>query len=178
MPALPPHATCLLLAPPLQAAERFCVRNSGAKAVVEGCGDHGCEYMTGGVAVVLGPTGKNFGAGMSGGVAYVYDPDGKFTALCNADVANDLLPVESGDDVKVRLRGDGRVGAADERERGPLIFAVQRQWRQASLTKSGDEEGVEMPHAGSGNASSLLLVVNTAAAAAAVTATCVTAARC
>ena len=56
------------------ADERFCVRNSGARAVVEGCGDHACEYMTGGVAVVLGPTGKNFGAGMSGGIAYVYDP--------------------------------------------------------------------------------------------------------
>jgi glutamate synthase (NADPH/NADH) len=56
------------------AAERFCVRNSGAQAVVEGCGDHGCEYMTGGVAVILGPTGKNFGAGMSGGLAFVYDP--------------------------------------------------------------------------------------------------------
>ena len=55
------------------AGERFCVRNSGATAVVEGVGDHGCEYMTGGVAVVLGPTGKNFAAGMSGGVAYVLD---------------------------------------------------------------------------------------------------------
>ena len=58
--------------------ERFCVRNSGATAVVEGVGDHGCEYMTGGRVVVLGPTGRNFGAGMSGGIAYVYDPDGTF----------------------------------------------------------------------------------------------------
>ncbi len=66
-----------------QAAERFCVRNSGARAVVEGVGDHGCEYMTGGVAVVLGPTGKNFGAGMSGGIAYVYDAQNKFKALCH-----------------------------------------------------------------------------------------------
>ena len=56
--------------------ERFCVRNSGATAVVEGVGDHGCEYMTGGRVVVLGPTGRNFGAGMSGGIAYVYDADG------------------------------------------------------------------------------------------------------
>ena len=55
--------------------ERFCVRNSGATAVVEGVGDHGCEYMTGGRVVVLGPTGRNFGAGMSGGIAYVYDPE-------------------------------------------------------------------------------------------------------
>jgi glutamate synthase domain-containing protein 3 len=54
------------------------------KAVVEGCGDHGCEYMTGGVAVILGPTGKNFGAGMSGGIAYVYDPDSKLESLANA----------------------------------------------------------------------------------------------
>jgi len=66
-----------------QAAERFCVRNSGARAVVEGVGDHACEYMTGGVAVILGDTGKNFGAGMSGGVAYVYDPKKKFKLLCN-----------------------------------------------------------------------------------------------
>ena len=56
--------------------ERFCVRNSGATAVVEGVGDHGCEYMTGGRVVVLGATGRNFGAGMSGGIAYVHDPDG------------------------------------------------------------------------------------------------------
>ena len=58
--------------------ERFCVRNSGALAVVEGVGDHGCEYMTGGRVVVLGPTGRNFGAGMSGGIAYVLDVDGRF----------------------------------------------------------------------------------------------------
>jgi glutamate synthase (NADPH/NADH) large chain len=65
------------------AGERFAVRNSGAVTVVEGLGDHGCEYMTGGVVVVLGETGRNFAAGMSGGVAYVYDPDRKFEARCN-----------------------------------------------------------------------------------------------
>ncbi|MFJ2987002.1 glutamate synthase-related protein [Collimonas sp. NPDC087041] len=65
------------------AGERFAVRNSGAIAVVEGTGDHGCEYMTGGTVVVLGDTGRNFGAGMSGGLAYVYDPDGTFAAQCN-----------------------------------------------------------------------------------------------
>ena len=65
------------------AGERFAVRNSGAVAVVEGCGDHGCEYMTGGAVVVLGKTGRNFAAGMSGGVAYVYDEDGSFAKLCN-----------------------------------------------------------------------------------------------
>src|SRR5690606_8499792 len=66
------------------AGERFAVRNSGAVAVVEGVGDHGCEYMTGGVVVVLGDTGRNFAAGMSGGVAYVYDPQQRFRALCNS----------------------------------------------------------------------------------------------
>ena len=66
-----------------RAAERFCVRNSGAWAVVEGVGDHGCEYMTGGRAVILGPTGRNFAAGMSGGIAYVWDADGDFNLNCN-----------------------------------------------------------------------------------------------
>ena len=65
------------------AGERFCVRNSGIDAVVEGVGDHGCEYMTGGRVVVLGPTGRNFAAGMSGGVAYVLDGDGRFSSRCN-----------------------------------------------------------------------------------------------
>ena len=65
------------------AGERFCVRNSGATAVVEGTGDHGCEYMTGGTVVVLGLTGRNFAAGMSGGIAYVYDEDGMFARRCN-----------------------------------------------------------------------------------------------
>ena len=66
--------------------ERFCVRNSGAEAVVEGVGDHGCEYMTGGVAVILGPTGRNFGAGMSGGVAYVHDPDRRLADRYNPEM--------------------------------------------------------------------------------------------
>ena len=66
--------------------ERFCVRNSGATAVVEGVGDHGCEYMTGGRVVVLGPTGRNFAAGMSGGVAYVYDPNDVFAARVNYEL--------------------------------------------------------------------------------------------
>src|SRR5208283_4734108 len=66
-----------------RAGERFAVRNSGAKTVVEGIGDHGCEYMTGGVVVILGPTGRNFAAGMSGGFAYVYDPEGTFKEYCN-----------------------------------------------------------------------------------------------
>ena len=60
------------------AGERFAVRNSGATAVVEGCGDHGCEYMTGGVVIILGDTGRNFAAGMSGGIAYIFDENKNF----------------------------------------------------------------------------------------------------
>jgi glutamate synthase (NADPH/NADH) large chain len=78
--------------------ERFCVRNSGATAVVEGIGDHGCEYMTGGHVVVLGPTGRNFGAGMSGGVAYVYDADATFANRLNKEMV-DLDPLE-GEDIE------------------------------------------------------------------------------
>ncbi|MGI9147939.1 MAG: glutamate synthase subunit alpha, partial [Chloroflexota bacterium] len=73
--------------------ERFAVRNSGATAVVEGIGDHGCEYMTGGRVVVLGPTGRNFAAGMSGGIAYVYDPQRRFAASVNYDMV-ELEPLE------------------------------------------------------------------------------------
>jgi glutamate synthase (NADPH/NADH) large chain len=76
------------------AGERFCVRNSGASAVVEGLGNHGCEYMTGGTVVVLGLTGQNFAAGMSGGVAYVYDIDGMFAKRCNMSMVS-LEKVES-----------------------------------------------------------------------------------
>ena len=79
------------------AAERFCVRNSGARAVVEGVGDHGCEYMTGGVVAILGPTGRNFAAGMSGGVAYVYDPHSQLLSNCNLETV-ELEPVETDED--------------------------------------------------------------------------------
>lgn len=82
-----------------QAGERFCVRNSGAQAVVEGIGDHGCEYMTGGLAVILGKTGRNFAAGMSGGIAYVLDEDGDFHTRCNHELV-DLEPVESEEDIE------------------------------------------------------------------------------
>jgi glutamate synthase (NADPH/NADH) large chain len=81
--------------------ERFCVRNSGATAVVEGVGDHGCEYMTGGRVVVLGVTGRNFGAGMSGGIAYVYDPDDVFGAKVNYEMV-DLQPLDESDRETVR----------------------------------------------------------------------------
>jgi glutamate synthase (NADPH/NADH) large chain len=81
-----------------RAAERFCVRNSGAHAVIEGVGDHGCEYMTGGRVVILGPTGRNFAAGMSGGIAYVWDEGKNFITRCNLGTV-DLEPVEDGKDV-------------------------------------------------------------------------------
>ncbi len=82
------------------AGERFAVRNSGAIAVVEGTGDHGCEYMTGGVVVVLGDTGRNFAAGMSGGVAYVYNPEGRFEDLCNPAMVKleKLAPMSGAED--------------------------------------------------------------------------------
>ena len=88
------------------AGERFAVRNSGAIAVVEGMGDHGCEYMTGGVVVSIGETGRNFAAGMSGGIAYVLDEDGSFSARCNLSMV-DLEPVEEEDDIMRRFHQDG-----------------------------------------------------------------------
>ncbi len=88
------------------AGERFCVRNSGATAVVEGVGDHGCEYMTGGIMVCLGPTGRNFAAGMSGGIAYVLDEDGTFEERCNLAMV-ELQPVPEEDDALEALDHQG-----------------------------------------------------------------------
>jgi glutamate synthase (ferredoxin) len=85
------------------AGERFAVRNSGAYAVVEGVGDHGCEYMTGGRVVVLGPTGRNFAAGMSGGMAYVFDPSGRFPRRCNTDMV-DLERLDADEDLELVRR--------------------------------------------------------------------------
>jgi glutamate synthase (NADPH/NADH) large chain len=81
-----------------KAAERFCVRNSGASAVIEGVGDHGCEYMTGGRAVILGEIGRNFAAGMSGGVAYVWDPNSDLEEKCNLDLI-ELESVSESEDI-------------------------------------------------------------------------------
>jgi len=101
------------------AGERFAVRNSGAVAVVEGTGDHGCEYMTGGVVLVLGKTGRNFAAGMSGGIAYVYDPDDSFLGLCNLAMV-DVLPITAARDEEdgagrpqQRTNGAGDTGMGD-----------------------------------------------------------------
>jgi glutamate synthase domain-containing protein 3 len=96
------------------AGERFAVRNSGAQAVVEGVGDHGCEYMTGGTVAVLGTTGRNFGAGMSGGIAYVFDEDAGFKSRCNlAMVALEPVLTEAEQDAKV-ARDLWHLGLADE----------------------------------------------------------------
>ncbi len=109
------------------AGERFCVRNSGATAVVEGVGDHGCEYMTGGVVVVLGPTGRNFAAGMSGGIAYVLDEEGDFERRCNLAQV-ELEPIEEEDEALERLEhlgGDlethGRVDVSHDMTRFDAI---------------------------------------------------------
>ena len=96
------------------AGERFAVRNSGATAVVEGVGDHGCEYMTGGIVVVLGRTGRNFAAGMSGGIAYVLDADGDFVNHCNPTMV-DLEPVLSDSEQQAKLSADlWHLGQTDE----------------------------------------------------------------
>jgi glutamate synthase (ferredoxin) len=83
--------------------ERFAVRNSGAETVIEGIGDHGCEYMTGGRVVVIGPVGRNFAAGMSGGVAYILDEKGVFPGLCNKEMV-DLEPLVDDEDI-AEVRG-------------------------------------------------------------------------
>ena len=85
------------------AGERFAVRNSGARTVVEGCGDHGCEYMTGGQVVIIGATGRNFAAGMSGGEAYIYDPEGNFGALCNREMVDLDRPADADESAVLEL---------------------------------------------------------------------------
>jgi glutamate synthase (NADPH/NADH) large chain len=96
------------------AGERFCVRNSGAQAVIEGVGDHGCEYMTGGTVAVLGATGRNFAAGMSGGIAYVLDIDGQFVKRCNTSMV-DLEPLLPEAEQEAKLSRDlWHHGSADE----------------------------------------------------------------
>jgi glutamate synthase (ferredoxin) len=111
------------------AGERFAVRNSGAVAVVEGIGDHGCEYMTGGRVVVIGRTGRNFAAGMSGGVAYVLDPQGKFPARCNRAMV-DLDPIEAEDLALIK-----ELLARHVRYTGSTLAAeLLKQWGRAKKT--------------------------------------------
>ncbi|WP_436345362.1 glutamate synthase large subunit [Natronorubrum sp. FCH18a] len=109
------------------AGERFAVRNSGAKAVVEGVGDHGCEYMTGGVVAVLGETGKNFAAGMSGGVAYVYDPDDEFEAKANTGMVSLHDDLAEKDEEMLRRLVENHVAYTGS-ERGELLL---ENWERA-----------------------------------------------
>ncbi|MDR0881013.1 MAG: glutamate synthase large subunit [Candidatus Adiutrix sp.] len=122
------------------AGERFAVRNSGARAVVEGVGDHGCEYMTGGRVVVLGLTGVNFAAGMSGGLAYVYDQDGLFDSRCNLEMV-DLDLLEETDEAELRSLIESHAAYTDslaarhillhwEREKGKFVKVFPMEYRR------------------------------------------------
>ncbi len=135
------------------AGERFCVRNSGAKAVVEGVGDHGCEYMTGGRAVILGRTGRNFAAGMSGGIAYVWDQDGTFPSRVNLEMValESLTDTDEIADLKglierhVALTGSQRGQAIldhwqDELPRMVKVMPVDYKRALAELQKELEEE--------------------------------------
>jgi glutamate synthase (NADPH/NADH) large chain len=111
------------------AGERFAVRNSGVAAVVEGTGDHGCEYMTGGVVVVIGETGRNFAAGMSGGIAYVWDPRGRFASLCNQSEIDlqPIVPAEPDDNADPDERPRQRAPSVHNNGMGdPLRFDAAR----------------------------------------------------
>jgi glutamate synthase (NADPH/NADH) large chain/glutamate synthase (ferredoxin) len=107
------------------AGERFAVRNSGASAVVEGVGDHGCEYMTGGRVVVLGPTGRNFAAGMSGGVAYVLDEHGEFPARCNMGMVG-FEELSEPDQIELRAMIEEHRARTDS----PVAAGVLARWEQ------------------------------------------------
>ena len=134
------------------AGERFAVRNSGAVAVVEGVGDHGCEYMTGGRVVVLGRTGRNFAAGMSGGVAYVYDVDRGFADRCNLELV-DLEALSDEDATQIRAlitEHVGRTGslvgrnllASWNRAQERFVKVMPRDYRRA-LAESAERKGLE-----------------------------------
>ena len=134
------------------AGERFAVRNSGAKAVVEGVGDHGCEYMTGGRVVVLGPTGRNFAAGMSGGVAYVFDKDRGFERRCNPDLV-DLERLTEADDAEVKAlisEHAQRTGslvarnilASWDRRREQFVKVMPRDYKRV-ITERAEREAAE-----------------------------------
>ena len=105
------------------AGERFAVRNSGASAVVEGVGDHGCEYMTGGRAVILGATGRNFAAGMSGGVAYVLDEDGSFGERCNMELVG-FDELDAGDVAELHAL----IEEHHLRTQSPVAARILREW--------------------------------------------------
>jgi glutamate synthase (NADPH/NADH) large chain len=109
------------------AGERFCVRNSGAHAVVEGVGDHGCEYMTNGRAVILGPTGRNFAAGMSGGIAYVYDPNDEFITRCNLAMVELEKMTDEKDVTYLRMMIEKHRSYTDS----PVADALLKNWNES-----------------------------------------------
>ena len=122
------------------AGERFCVRNSGAAAVVEGTGDHGCEYMTGGTVAVLGRTGRNFAAGMSGGVAYVFDDDGTFATRCNASMVT-LQPVlaeaaQAKVEKELAAAGKGHLRHQGRSDESLLRELIERHLRYTGSTRA------------------------------------------
>ncbi|APW96250.1 glutamate synthase subunit alpha [Halobiforma lacisalsi AJ5] len=138
------------------AGERFAVRNSGAKAVVEGVGDHGCEYMTGGVVAVLGDTGKNFAAGMSGGVAYVYDPDGSFADRANTGMVSLYEDLEDEDEQMLRRLVENHVAytGSDRGERllenwertlERFVKVMPDAYRDAIAEQGSDDVRNELP---------------------------------
>jgi glutamate synthase (NADPH/NADH) large chain len=122
------------------AGERFCVRNSGASAVVEGTGDHGAEYMTGGTVVVLGRTGRNFAAGMSGGIAYVYDADGTFAQRCNGAMVTleRVLPeaAQAQAELELAAAGKGRLLHAGQADETLLRGLIERHLRFTGSTRA------------------------------------------
>ncbi len=139
-----------------QAGERFAVRNSGASAVIEGVGDHGCEYMTGGHVVVLGPTGRNFAAGMSGGFAFVYDPEGTFGSRVNPTMLDQLEELTDEDSELVRdlvAEHQARTGStvaeavlADwDTARGNFVKIFPTDYKRV-LTERAAAGGAEVPH--------------------------------
>jgi glutamate synthase domain-containing protein 2/glutamate synthase domain-containing protein 1/glutamate synthase domain-containing protein 3 len=109
------------------AGERFCVRNSGSHSVVEGVGDHGCEYMTGGRVVVLGPTGRNFAAGMSGGIAYVWDKDGDFKNRCNLGMVELFSVTNSADEKELKDLIESHAKYTDS----PVAQKILADWKNA-----------------------------------------------
>jgi glutamate synthase domain-containing protein 2/glutamate synthase domain-containing protein 1/glutamate synthase domain-containing protein 3 len=135
------------------AGERFAVRNSGATAVVEGVGDHGCEYMTGGRVVVLGTTGRNFAAGMSGGIAYIYDKDRGFEGRCNTDLVDlDPLAPEDEEEVKTLISEHAQrtgslvarnVLASWERSRERFVKVMPRDYKRVLAEREADEADAE-----------------------------------
>ncbi|MDD4179183.1 MAG: glutamate synthase large subunit [Candidatus Margulisbacteria bacterium] len=136
------------------AGERFCIRNSGLLAVVEGVGDHGCEYMTGGRVVVLGLTGRNFAAGMSGGIAYIYDRDGNFKERCNESMV--MLEELAADDEALLLslldkhaRYTGSTVAQNilgsfNREKRKFVKVMPIEYKRVLLEKAMDEEELDL----------------------------------